>query len=259
MSYVSIKSVMVISIAALFICICGLGMVFYNQVAPAQKHVPLNQVPTKPTASSKNQVANHLLALGDSLTRGTGDATGEGYIGDLMKSLKTKNPLTLTNLAINGETSAGLLKQLQQPEVTRQIQQATVIIFTVGGDDLFNGGQNLAHFSKQTIQHDETMYLHNLNLIYQHIRQENPTASIFHIGLYNPFNSYKNGATTSSVVRKWNDDSAEVAAKYKDVIEVPIYDLFQRHVQNYLSSDDFHPNTLGYQRIANRLLPLITF
>lgn len=255
----AIKWVMMFSLGALLICLWGFGTVLYNQFLPANHQSPLHPLPVSLPVQKHGPY--HILALGDSLTHGTGDSTGKGYIGDVTARLKEKNkhPITLTNLAVKGATSADLLKQMNQPEVKRQIRQATVIIFTIGGNDLFNGGQNLVHFSGKTIHQDETLYLNHLKCIYQEMRHLNQTAAIYHIGLYNPFNDLKNGAATSAVVRKWNADSANVAANYNNVVEVPIYDLFQRHVKKFLSSDDFHPDQLGYQRIANRLAPLITF
>lgn len=255
----TMQSVTLFSLLALLICVWGFGSVLYNQYMPAGHSTKMNQLPVNQQSSSKG--AYHVLALGDSLTRGTGDSTGKGYIRDLTGLLKTKSkrPIVLSNLAINGEKSEGLLKQMKQPEVKRQIKNADVILFTIGGDDLFNNGKNLKHFSKKTIQQDENVYLQHLNLIYQRIRSQNHSAVIYHIGLYNPFNTLKNGKATSAVVRKWNDDSAKVAAKYKNVVEVPIYDLFQRNVSKYLSGDHFHPNKIGYERIAKRLEPLLSF
>lgn len=253
-----IKWVTAFSLVALLVCILGFGMVIYNQFMPAKHTIKTHQV--QASTSSNTKGSYHVLALGDSLTRGTGDPTGKGYIGDIMNLLKAKSKrsFSLSNLAINGEKTEGLLKQMKQPEVQRQIKNANVIILTIGGDDLFNNGKNLEHFSTKKIQQTEDVYLNHLNLIYQNLRSENKSAVIYHVGLYNPFNTLKNHKATSAVVRKWNNDSANVAAKYQNVVEVPIYDLFQRNVEKYLSSDHFHPNQFGYERIAKRLAPLIS-
>lgn len=254
-----LKGVIIVAVVSFVICLSGLGTAiqqtfFYHPSQTAIKSQPVK----KPVKASQNQTMQ-LLALGDSLTHGMGDTTGKGYIGDLLRRLKSqdKEKINVTNLAINGETSTGLLKQMKQPEVQRQIKKASVIVFTIGGNDLFNGGQNFYHFSLPTINKDEKIYLQNLNLIYQQMRTENKQATIFHVGIYNPFNTMQNAKATSGVVRKWNDDSAEVAANYQNVVEVPTYDLFQLHVNQYLSDDHFHPNATGYKRIADVLLPLI--
>lgn len=258
MKSLSVKGIITLAVISLVICLIGLGTVmqqtfFYHPSKAVMKSKPAS----KPVSASPGTM--NLLALGDSLTHGTGDTSGNGYIGDLLNGLKSKSneKMNVTNLAINGETSAGLLKQMKQPEVIRQIKGASVIIFTIGGNDLFNGGQNLTHFSLPMIQKEEQTYLQNLHLIYQEMRSENKTAPIFHVGIYNPFNTMQNAKATSAVVRKWNDDSAEVAAHFQKVVEVPTYDLFEMHVNTYLADDHFHPNAKGYKRIAAVLLPLI--
>lgn len=35
---------------------------------------------------------------------------------------------------------------------------------------------------------------------------------------------------------------------------IPTYDLFKYNLQDYLSADNFHPNSTGYQAISNRII-----
>ncbi|MDQ7860843.1 GDSL-type esterase/lipase family protein [Peribacillus frigoritolerans] len=76
-----------------------------------------------------------VVAIGDSLTRGTGDETGKGYVGLVIEDLKSeynRKPI-IHNLGINGQVSKELVQQVRQPEVKRQIQAADVILVTIGG------------------------------------------------------------------------------------------------------------------------------
>ena len=66
-------------------------------------------------------------------------------------------------------------------------------------------------------------------------------------------------STTSSIVRDWNFQSAETAASFENIVYVPTFDLFQLQVENYLYTDQFHPNTEGYMLIAERVASLINF
>ena len=53
-----------------------------------------------------------VVALGDSLTRGTGDVSGKGYVGLVTSQLKedlSPQEIIVSNLGINGQTSAQLL------------------------------------------------------------------------------------------------------------------------------------------------------
>ncbi|MEI5907886.1 GDSL-type esterase/lipase family protein [Bacillus spongiae] len=219
--------------------------------------------------SAKQQSSNELLpssdllivGLGDSLTRGTGDTTGNGYISYMLEDLtqKSSQPIQLSNLAIKGYTSQQLVEQVQQSEVQRQIQQSTIILLSIGGNDLFQGGEALMNVSESSIDVSVNQYINNLNKIYSTLRSLNKHATIFHIGLYNPFSELDHSALTSSAVRDWNFKTEELAATYKDIIVVPTFDLFQLNVQDYLYSDQFHPNSKGYQLIGERISSLITF
>ncbi|WML48879.1 GDSL-type esterase/lipase family protein [Neobacillus sp. PS3-34] len=98
----------------------------------------------KPVSTAeKNAKELTVVALGDSLTRGTGDETGKGYVGDVIDEIKkkTKKPVRLLNLGINGQRSDQLRAQVGQIEVQRQIQKADIVLMTIGGNDLFRGGR----------------------------------------------------------------------------------------------------------------------
>lgn len=222
-----------------------------------------DKVPATNTATQKveNTKGLTIVALGDSLTRGTGDETGKGYVGDLTDEIKkkTKKQVQLTNLGINGQTSNQLRKQVQQTEVARQIKKADIVLVTIGGNDLFRGGQGLSDYSSANIAKIEKQYLANLKFILEQIRKNNQTANVFFIGLYNPFIELEQGKEMSKVVRHWNYDSAEISAAFPKIVFVPTFDLFELKVNDYLYSDKFHPNSKGYRLIAERVASLLTW
>ncbi len=254
-----VKVVTILSILATFMWLVGLYFTVNDQFFK-------NSTPPEPqtsTVSTSDKQANDvsILALGDSLTRGTGDSTGKGYVQYMLDNLKSKSKenINLSNLAIKGYTSEQLLTQLKQTEIQRQIEQSDIIVMTIGGNDLFQGGESIANFNQAKIETLEKTYISNLKRIYGTLRELNPEATIYHVGLYNPFNQLADSANTSSAVRNWNFATAELAASYKKIVYVPTYDLFEMNVNNYLSSDKFHPNSSGYQRISDRVSSLITF
>lgn len=210
-------------------------------------------------AKNKNEIK--IVALGDSLTKGLGDDTGKGYAGNIEDEVKqrTKKRVSLVNLAINGQTSIQLKQQVQEPEVQRQISSADFILVTIGGNDLFRGGQGLLDYQSKNIAIIEKKYLTNLQFIFRQIRQVNSNADVFFVGLYNPFIDLSEGKATSQVVRKWNYDSAEISADFPKIIFVPTFDIFELNVNNYLYSDHFHPNTKGYHLIAERVAALLSW
>ncbi|MCQ6266941.1 SGNH/GDSL hydrolase family protein [Fictibacillus sp. WQ 8-8] len=254
-----------LSILSAFLWLAGLAWVIQDQFfsAGGQRMDTVKPDSGKTASDSADGMGRNLriAALGDSLTRGTGDPDGKGYIGYLKEELakKTKKEIELSNSAIKGQTSKELLDQISQQQIKRQIKNADVILLTIGGNDLFRGGQALQQLNSQSINKTEEAYLNNLKELYKEIRSLNKTGTIYHVGLYNPFSDMEDSKKTSSIVRKWNFDSANAAAAYPNIIYVPTFDLFELNVNDYLFSDHFHPNKEGYQLIGERTASLIHF
>ncbi|WP_425412106.1 SGNH/GDSL hydrolase family protein [Neobacillus massiliamazoniensis] len=258
MNKIIIRFVTIVSALFCLVWIVGLGWAVKEYYAEKPAKLPQTKIINNKVENKKGLT---IVALGDSLTRGTGDVTGKGYVGDLLDELKkkTKQPIQLTNLGIIGQTSDQLRSQVQQMEVQRQIQKADIILVTIGGNDLFRGGQGLVDYQTTEINKIEKNYLDNLNFIFQQIRKNNSNANVFFIGLYNPFMDLNQGKAMSEVVRHWNYDSSEACAVFPKIVFVPTYDLFELKVNDYLYSDKFHPNSKGYRLIAERVASLITW
>ena len=250
----SVFFVAITSVLACLICIAGLGLTLYDYFNPSFKP----EVQTKIESEQKKEDVQ-IVALGDSLTRGIGDSEGRGYVGYLVSSLekKTDRKLSISNMGISGLTSDRLESQINEKEIQRQVKNADIILITIGGNDLFRGGQGLADLSNEGLQPIETAFDQNLNSIFSNLRAVNSKADIFLIGLYNPFIEMENAELTSKVVRAWNYKTAEITAKYPKTVFVPTFDMFQMQVNDYLFTDQFHPNTKGYKIIAERVASLI--
>lgn len=254
----SVLFVAITSVLASLICIIGLAVTLVDYFDTPNETIERKVVKEKTKTETKENV--QIVALGDSLTRGTGDLEGKGYVGYLISNLeeKTKEKLALSNLGIRGLKSEQLAEQVQQEEVKRQVERADILLITIGGNDLFRGGEGLTNMSPESLQPIEVAFEKNLHTILTELRAVNNDAEIFFIGLYNPFIDLDNAQETSKVVRAWNYKSAEISANYPNVVFVPTFDLFQLNVNDYLFSDKFHPNTEGYQLIAERVASLIT-
>nr|WP_249745364.1 SGNH/GDSL hydrolase family protein [Mesobacillus boroniphilus] len=202
-----------------------------------------------------------VVALGDSLTRGTGDDTGKGYIGYLVDELedKSKEKITIHNFGVKGYRSNQLLDQLKQAEIQRKIQSADYILITIGGNDLFQSGQAFLQMDEKQIAQAKESYLKNLESILKELRTMNDLAVIFHIGLYNPFIDLNDSELTTKIVRDWNYDTNKLLDQNEKAVYVPTFDLFQLSVNDYLYTDKFHPNAEGYRLIAERVASLITW
>ncbi|MEH7245802.1 SGNH/GDSL hydrolase family protein [Neobacillus niacini] len=253
-----IRSVTMVSVFFCLLWLVGLGWAVGEYYAGKPDIIPKETTIEKKVEDKEGL---HIVALGDSLTRGTGDETGKGYVGVLIDEIKekSKQDVRLTNLGISGQESDQLKQQIQQAEIQRQIKTADMIVVTMGGNDLFRGGQGLIEFDPEDITEIEGKFLENMTFIFQQIRTSNPDANVFFIGLYNPFIDLEQGKEMSKVVRHWNYQSAELSASFPNIVFVPTFDLFELKVNDYLYSDKFHPNTKGHRLIAERVASLLTW
>ena len=258
MIYLHTKRVKYITIFASIVCLFWLFCLgwavqdYYSAAGP----VAIKQKEPEKAAVPSNF---SLVALGDSLTRGTGDESGKGYVGLVTDDLKERfgKKISVHNLGISGAVSAELKDQIKQEEIMRQLGEADAIMLTIGGNDLFQGGQTLMDIELAGIENIQKKYLKNLKDVFTSIRSVNNQATVYMIGLYNPFIELEDNETTSSIVREWNFQTEDLASSFSNIVFVPTYDIFQLSVNDYLYTDKFHPNKEGYKLIAKRISPLI--
>src|SRR3954447_14825152 len=95
-----IRSITGIAVLFCLLWLIGLGWAVGEFYAGKPEKAP----EAKTVSKVENKKGLTIVALGDSLTRGTGDETGKGYVGVLIDEIKgkTKRPVQLTNLGING-------------------------------------------------------------------------------------------------------------------------------------------------------------
>ncbi|MBJ6363600.1 GDSL-type esterase/lipase family protein [Paenibacillus sp. GCM10012307] len=209
-----------------------------------------------------------IVAIGDSLTKGTGDATGEGYVRRVVAGLSQKlgNRVKLVNnVAINGLRTDQLIDKLQQDAgMQYALKQADLILFTIGGNDLSKLAQTAlrtdsgtADFGAEEIGNQLSDGLGRLDQVFQLVNRANPDARVVYVGLYNPFYPIPELRSGSLQVQKWNDKAYELSFSYPNMKLVPIFDLFEDEAGTYLASDRFHPNSEGYAHIAERIVQML--
>ncbi|QHW34437.1 GDSL family lipase [Paenibacillus rhizovicinus] len=218
-------------------------------------------------ASSKLSEAKEIsvTAIGDSLTKGTGDASGEGYVKQVITLLKKKYPDTSVrlnnNLAINGLKADRLAQLLATDKGYRYaLMQANVILFTIGGNDLFQiaAGQSASNstgdLDLNKLKAELPKGLQQLDKITKLLHGINPNAHIVYVGLYNPFYDIPDFRSGSLQIQSWNEQAYALLHRYTNMTMVPTFDLFENTISRYLSSDHFHPNHNGYVQIAARIV-----
>lgn len=207
----------------------------------------------------------HITALGDSLTQGVGDATDQGgYVGILDQTFDS-NPnagdVVIDNFGKRGNRTDQLLKRLNnEEEITSSIKQSDIVIITIGANDVMEVVQdNFTNLNYQAFVEAQEGYEERLSEIIQTVNETNPDASIYLVGLYNPFNAYFNNIPElGQIMSDWNEISRQVVEESNRTTFIPIKDVFENSSENLLWEEDyFHPNERGYKRIAERVLEYI--
>lgn len=222
-----------------------------------------NRIPLLPITGEEADVpevaddgSTRLVALGDSLTRGMGSTDGDGYLRHVEEAYPEDrhSPLSIVNAAVNGYRTEDVIRDLSEGELNGQLREADLVVMTVGGNDLFQGGQGLLQDLDTFTEEARESFTEGLTSLYDELTALNPDAPVYHIGIYNPFRELDFTGETARYVREWNYATLELAAEYDQIIFVPVEDVFERNVSDYLFRDFFHLNDAGYERMAERLL-----
>ena len=204
--------------------------------------------------------ARLLLVLGDSLARGTGDETGKGYALDVLQFLRRRGPADIANLAINGAESGEVRDLLLRQNVRRLAASADLILLSVGGNDLSHAIPRSSPSPVKAlaeIGRTRDQFAENLRRILRGLRETNPKAPVYVLGLYDPFGEGDAPARAgASVILSWNTLLEETSLAYPGIFVVPTFDLFQGRADR-LAVDRFHPNRRGYEAIAARVIQLL--
>lgn len=263
------------SAALISTLLCGIGFVYgVNQiqfpkaVSNPEAAPPAEAAPPKTSSvpmSAKDKI--QIVALGDSLTAGTGDLSGRGYVGQVKEKLAKqfgKPVFVLNNFAIPGFKTADVLQDMEsKKDIDKSVAQADLVLLTIGGNDLFDGGQGIftgeggEGFNPKAAEERIPEALKKLEQILDRVAKQNPNAVICYVGLYHPFLDLDTKKEGSLVVQKWNTAAFEIANRYPNIVVVPTYDLFELNVNKYLYTDHFHPNQDGYERIAERVAQIV--
>lgn len=267
------RTVSLISIITTIILIVGLVYAVRDIIYPVGEAAVTNLPQQTATPATETVKKLKVVALGDSLTKGTGDNTGEGFVKRTVSGLSAKGIEVelLGNMGINGLTTAGLQSKLDEDGVDYALHLANVILLSIGGNDLFKDSNILQNSgalqSESTTDQELTPEsllaalpeaAGRLGKILEKITEINPNAQIYYMGLFNPFGDIPDLLVPGNqAVAMWNNAAMEIINKHSNMTLVPTFDLFNKHLNKYLSTDHFHPNGDGYQRIGERFIQAI--
>lgn len=217
----------------------------------------------------------NLVALGDSLTEGVGDQTGQGgFVPLLANNISETDKVNVLsqNFGVAGDTSTQIYKRLtSQKKIQTAIQKADMITLTVGGNDVMKVIRTqLSNLSEKSFEKPAKAYQQQITELFARIRQENPQAPVYVLGIYNPFYlNFPDITQMQDIIDNWNKATQEVIAKEKNTYFVPINDLLYQGVNGsrgvttsdgavetitnnaLFEEDHFHPNNIGYQIMSD--------
>jgi lysophospholipase L1-like esterase len=204
-----------------------------------------------------------VVALGDSLTSGFGDQSGNGgYINvleEMLSNQRSVNEVDVRNFGIGGIHSMDLVKELNRKIVQGTLEDADYIIITIGGNDVIYAAQeNILNLTTEVFQEENEVFSKNINIMVHKLKFYNPNAKLFFVGIYNPFSTLLASVPEiDQIISGWNENTEKILSKYDNTYFIPISDVFKGNEKEYLYEDFIHPNEKGYKHMAVRILTYI--
>ncbi|UVI27799.1 GDSL-type esterase/lipase family protein [Paenibacillus spongiae] len=260
------RTIGITAVAATLLMLTGFGYAVKDMLWP-QGETYIGESPAAPPPETGKLSASseiHVTAIGDSLTKGTGDATGEGYVKQVMALLREKwdKPVSMTNnLAVNGMRADRLAELLRSDKgYEHAISQSNLILFSIGGNDLFHlatgtsASEATGEVDLDQLKAQLPSGIERFKAVIERIHEINPDAHVVYMGLYNPFYDIEELRDGSLTIQQWNQEAYAIMHQYPNMTLVPTFDLFENTIGTYMSSDHFHPNHDGYAQIAARIV-----
>jgi lysophospholipase L1-like esterase len=201
-----------------------------------------------------------IVALGDSLTSGFGDQSGNsGYttvLEQMLSNQRSINDVDVRNFGVGGIHSKRLVEELNRKIVQDTLKDADYIVITIGGNDVIQVVQeNFLNLTTEMFEEKNEEFSKNLNLIIHKLKFYNPNAKLFFVGIYNPFSTlFASVPEIDQIITDWNEDTVQVLSKYENTHFIPMSDVFKGNEKDYLYKDLIHPNEKGYENMAIRIL-----
>jgi lysophospholipase L1-like esterase len=201
---------------------------------------------TTPGAPLPDDGVLRAVVLGDSVARGAGDERGLGIAGSL-----SERGAEVVNLGIDGARTRGVRELLASQRARAALRTADFVVLSIGGNDLYGDSRaRVLSRAMPWIQQQRT--LANVERIVETVRELNPAARVYLLGLYNPYRHTPLRSWLDRQVNLWDARLIGRFAAARGVTVVRICDLLEQDGR-ISRLDHFHPGAAGYRAIAERI------
>jgi len=180
----------------------------------------------------------NILCFGDSITRGSGSNCG-GWVQRLRLEFegdKDAGACAVYNLGIMGEIVSETAGRIDW-EARRRIDkdERLILVLAVGINDVYH------KTPINKFEHDVVTLINTARTLTKHVVYVGLTAVDETLPMFKNFNTRA----------KEYDSAIARACKMNGVLYIPMFDVLQPHDM----PDGIHPNTKGYQKMYERILP----
>lgn len=209
-----------------------------------------------------------ITAFGDSIAAGYGlDNQDDNYLSLFAKNISA----SLKNNAVSGYDSSDLVSLLSGGKTDADIENADIIIISIGGNDILHNNEQIVSTIKEAFLHGNEYFTEDINKIYSdfetnlkeifgYINQINPNAAIIIQTLYNPAlkQGYKVAVIDASklidkYIVRLNQSIVAVSSDYENVFVFDVADEMNKDADNFynLKTDfDIHPTKKGHLTLS---------
>ncbi len=213
----------------------------------------------------------HYLAIGDSLSVGV-NAYGEtsyGYSDYIASYLERNHQLKsyYKDFSVPGYRISDLQHQLDTNQLItvhgktlsfkKCLRESELVTLSIGGNDLLSE-LSLSTVDIDTLDEDEVLQIIDqvtldLETLLKSLRKY-AKREIIMIGYYNPLNN--SSLNLNRIFSYLNQKVASTCRKY-DIDYINIYSLFKNNRKYLPNPTNIHPNTEGYEAIANKVIAVL--
>ncbi|MGP4078383.1 GDSL-type esterase/lipase family protein [Pseudalkalibacillus sp. R45] len=201
--------------------------------------------------------AMQIVAIGDSLTYGSGDPKKVGYIGRVQQQMTNSfgSDVALHRYGVRGYRTDQIMIHVQNIETRQKINQANYIFLFIGTNDFIQvARRDLNSINPKEMEKMRPVFEESLAKLITQIRTDNQYAPLILIGMYDPYTDLVNHDQLHGILKDWNQVTRGMVDQYPNIHYISTIDLFLDKEKKRYFADIIHPNPRGYELIAKRVM-----